>query len=176
MTECVAHDGGALPAIEVCRVRPSDWQVHRAVRLAMLLDEPLAYGSTFERELAFDDEVWRDRLSSNASWLARDDVLPVGSVTLFHAPDQPDDEAYLVAMWVAAHARGIGVADALVDALVSHARGSGCRRLVLDVAQGNQRAARFYRRAGFAATGRTGTLPRRPEVTELEMELLLGGV
>lgn len=160
-------------AVEVRRVDRSMWQVHRAVRLAMLLDQPLAYGSSFEREIAFDDQVWLDRIAGAASWLAFEGTLPVGSVTMFHAPEQPEGEAYLVGMWVAAHARGRGVADALVAALVEHARATGVRRVVLDVAEENHRAAGFYRRAGFVPTGRTGELPGHPEVRELEMELVL---
>jgi ribosomal protein S18 acetylase RimI-like enzyme len=161
-------------ALTVVAVEPSLWQVNRAVRLAMLLDTPLAYGSTFEREIAFPDELWVERMADSAGWLAFEDGLPVGSVTSFHAPDQPDDETYLVAMWVASHARGRGVADRLVAAVVEHARAAGLRRVTLDVADDNPRAIGCYERLGFTRTGRTGELPHQPTVTEFEMELVLG--
>jgi ribosomal protein S18 acetylase RimI-like enzyme len=146
------------------------WQVHRAVRLAMLLDTPQAYGSTFAREVGFTDDVWLGRLDGAASWLAFDGDLPVGSVTLVRFPEQAADEGCLVAMWVASHARGSGAGDALVEALLEHARSSGLRRVTLDVADANHRAAAFYRRMGFTATGRTGVLPHDPQVTEHELE------
>ncbi|WP_406829524.1 GNAT family N-acetyltransferase [Pedococcus sp. KACC 23699] len=149
------------------------WRLHRAVRLAMLLDVPRAYGSTFAREIAFDDQVWLDRIRDGSSWLALQGDLPLGSVTLFHAPSQPDDEASLVAMWVAAHARGTGVADALVGALLEHAAALGLRRITLDVADENGRAGAFYERLGFVRTGRTGELPHFPGVGEFEMERVL---
>ena len=164
---------GATPPVSVCRVRPEDWEVHRAVRLAMLLDTPLAYGRTVAREVAMSGEQWRERMQDSTAWLALDAELPLGSVTLFHAPNQPQDEAHLVAMWVASHARGSGVADALVAALVEGARSSGLQRVVLDVADGNERARGFYERCGFVLTGRTGALPHQPEVTETEMVLAL---
>jgi ribosomal protein S18 acetylase RimI-like enzyme len=151
------------------------WQVHRAVRLAMLLDTPLAYGSTFAREIGFTDDLWQERMDDSTSWLALDGDLPVGSATLFRFPEQDPDEGCLVAMWVAPHARGAGAADALVTALLDHAGASGLRRVTLDVADGNHRAAAFYRRLGFTTTGRTGTLPQNPQVTEFEMERLLDG-
>jgi ribosomal protein S18 acetylase RimI-like enzyme len=151
------------------------WQVHRAVRLAMLLDTPLAYGSTFAREIGFTDEQWRERIGGSTSWLALDSDLPVGSATLYRFPEQGPDEGCLVAMWVAPHARGSGAADALATALLDHAASSGMRRVTLDVADGNHRAAAFYRRLGFTVTGRTGTLPQNPQVTEFEMERLLDG-
>lgn len=159
--------------LTVGRVAPDRWQVHRAVRLAMLLDVPRAYGSTFAREIAFDDQVWHDRVRDGTAWLALDGGLPVGTVTLWQVPDRPDDEACLVAMWVAAHARGAGVADALVAALLDHARGLGLRRVTLDVADENPRAAAFYERVGFVRTGRTGELPHFPGVGEFEMAHVL---
>lgn len=167
-------ESAATPPVSVCRVRPEDWQVHRAVRLAMLLDTPRAYGSTFAREVAMSGEQWRARMEDSTSWLALAGELPLGSVTLFHVPDQPQDQAHLMAMWVAGHARGSGVADALVAALVEGARSTGVQRVVLDVADGNERARGFYERCGFVLTGRTGALPHQPEVTETEMVLVLG--
>ena len=161
------------PALDIVPVEPALWQVYRGVRLAMLLDTPLAYGSTFAREVAFPDELWVERMRDSHGWLAFEGELPVGAVTSFHAPDQPEDEIYLVAMWVASHARGRGVADRLVAALLDHARRAGLRRVTLDVADDNERAIGFYERVGFTRTGRTGELPHQPGVTEFEMELVL---
>ena len=167
---------GSDPGLSVRSVEPSIWRVYRAVRLAMLLDTPLAYGSTFAREVAFPDGLWVERMADSHGWLAFEGELPVGAVTSFHAPDQADDETSLVAMWVASHARGRGVADRLVEALLDHARRAGRRRVVLDVADDNERAIGFYERVGFTRTGRTGELPHQPSVTEFEMELVLGNL
>lgn len=164
-----------VQAVEVFRVEPSMWRVHRGVRLAMLLDTPRAYGSTFAREAAFTDEQWRARLAGAASWLAFRGDLPVGSVTLVRFEEQAPDEACLVAMWVAPHARGTGVGDALVGALLDHARSGGLRRVTLEVADENLAAISFYQRMGFVRTGGTGTLPHSPDVTEFEMARWLGG-
>ncbi|WP_270887284.1 GNAT family N-acetyltransferase [Pedococcus sp. 5OH_020] len=172
MTRTVA----ASADVRVRQVEPQLWREYRAVRLAMLLDLPAAYDSTFAREVAFTDEQWLERLEGATSWLAVDGQQPLGAVTLFQAPGQASDEAYLVAMWVAAHARGHGVADALVAALTQHAGTVGIRRVVLDVADANSRAVRFYERAGFVRTGRTGVLTHAPDITEFEMALLVGTV
>ena len=170
MTEQTASD----TRLSIVPVEPSLWQVYRGVRFAMLLDTPRAYGSTFAREVAFLDAVWVERMADSHGWLAFEGDLPVGAVTSFPDPGQPADETHLVAMWVASHARGRGVADALVEALLDHARSTGVRRVTLDVADENERAIGFYERVGFTRTGRTGELPHQPTVTELEMELVLG--
>ncbi len=163
-----------VQAVTVCRVEPSTWRIYRGVRLAMLLDTPRAFGSTFAREAAFTDEQWQSRMTQSTSWLAVRDELPLGAVTLYRFPEQPADEACLVAMWVAPHARGKGVADALVQALLDHAGRSRLRRVTLDVADDNAAAIGFYERMGFVRTGNTGSLPHDPDVTEFEMARWLG--
>jgi GNAT superfamily N-acetyltransferase len=112
--------------VEVRRLTEDDWADLRAVRLAMLLDTPFAYGSTYARERAYPEATWRQR-AGGLAWLAWQGGLPVGSVTLWADPQQPPEEIYLVGMWVASHARGEGVADALVEAAVGGggARGPG---------------------------------------------------
>lgn len=168
----------SLQEVTVRRLIEDDWADLRAVRLAMLLDAPRAYGSTFARERDHPESLWRERAKGHA-WLAYgrlgDVVLPVGSVTLWHGPDQLPGECWLVGMWVAAHARGGGVADRLVDALVTEARDLGLTRVLLQVAEDNPRAAGAYRRLGFVETGERGPSVAYPEVCEAEMELRLDG-
>lgn len=157
----------------VRRLVVEDWWHLRAVRLAMLLDAPLAFGSTYAREAAFSEETWRERASGRA-WLAWRGDLPVGSVTLWSAPDRPDDEVWLVGMWVAPHARRSGVADGLVTTALDEARASGIARVVLEVAEDNVAARRAYSRLGFVETGAAGPSHTHPDVRELEMGYDLG--
>ena len=48
---------------------------------------------------------------------------------------------------------------------------SGFRRVVLDVAHENTRAAAFYERLGFTRTGRVGAMPWDESVTEETLAL-----
>ena len=95
---------------------------------------------------------------------------------LWHAPEQPADEVYLVGMWVATVARGTDVATRLVGTALTHAAASGRRRVVLDVAHENARARAFYARMGFRPTGEVGRMPWDPSVTEetLALDLPVG--
>ena len=65
------------------------------------------------------------------------------------------DAAVLNEIYVRPAARGTGLADDLLAAVVEHARGQALPldRLVLDVDPGNGRARRFYERHGFEPWG-----------------------
>jgi ribosomal protein S18 acetylase RimI-like enzyme len=60
-----------------------------------------------------------------------------------------DDEVELIAMWVAPFARGQGVGDELVRAVVDWSLSHQYARLTLRVLNGNDRAATLYERHGF---------------------------
>ncbi len=169
-------DGGEQTAAQIRRAGPHEWRAYRELRLAALAEAPYAFGSTLERELGFDDERWQRRLSSSAaSFLAWRGTVPVGMAT--GTIDDPDDEFavagawQLVGMWVSPAARGLGVADDLVEAVAGHARAAGAETLVLWVTEVNGRAQAFYRRLGFAPTG-ARQLVRPDEPGHWEVQLL----
>jgi ribosomal protein S18 acetylase RimI-like enzyme len=56
-------------------------------------------------------------------------------------------------MWVAPEARGRGVGDALIDAVLGWARSEKADRVGLDVREGNAPAIRLYERHGFIDVG-----------------------
>jgi ribosomal protein S18 acetylase RimI-like enzyme len=83
----------------------------------------------------------------------------------------PDGSHHLFAMWVAAPARGTGVADDLVGAVKAWAVERGAPSLVLDVTEGNEAARRLYERHGFVATGASDALASHPELRNHELRL-----
>jgi ribosomal protein S18 acetylase RimI-like enzyme len=138
--------------------------------LRSLTLEPTAFGSTFEREAAFSDDDWRERLAPNASphFVTVDDSgAPTGMVVGARDP-QNQNVAHLFAMWVDPQARGSGAADALVAEVVRWATAQGCEELHLRVTEGNERAERMYRRNGFERTGQRWFRERDGHV-ELEL-------
>jgi GNAT superfamily N-acetyltransferase len=151
--------GAAAP---VRRLMPDEWAVLRQVRLAALADAPLAFASTLDRELAFDEQRWREWISSSACFVAWQDGQPTGLAGGFSdeaAAQGGRDDAiegswHLVAMWVSPQARGNGTAGRLVEAVCACARAADASLIALWVTDVNARAAAFYRRTGFVSTGR----------------------
>ena len=169
----------ADPAVR--RILPDEWQVYRQVRLTALAEAPYAFMSTLEREQGFGEDIWRQRLGSPtaATFLAWRDGQPAGTAT--GKVDDPADEYavprawQLVGMWVDPRARGLGVADELVDTVAGHAMAEGAASLVLWVTEVNDRARAFYKRMGFLPTGaRQLVRPSEPGLWEEQMIRQLG--
>ncbi len=157
---------------EVRRADVADWQAVRDTRLRALTDSPFAFGSTLERELAFDDQEWQRRVTRGTWFLAWFGQQPVGIVAGAQQADRTDAR-HLVAMWVAEDHRGTATATDLVEAVCGWARVQGARSVTLWVADGNLRARRFYERLEFRATGHRQPLPSAPELGEELMQRLV---
>src|SRR5690349_7523390 len=103
-----------MSRIEIKRATEEDWEQVRVTRLAALKDAPYAFGSTYERDLAFDEETWRSRLRDldNVTFLAvrGEEILGMDGVYVDGGIHN------LVAMWVAPNARRQGVGEALTQA------------------------------------------------------------
>jgi ribosomal protein S18 acetylase RimI-like enzyme len=157
--------------VDVVRVTADTWRTYRDVRLAALIDSPRAFWTTYAEAAGRGDEEWRLLPDRVVTWLALDGDRPAGTVGLWHAEGRPPADVHLVGMWVASDARGSGVAEQLVGVALARARADGRRRVLLDVADENLRAAAFYGRLGFRPTGATGAMPWDATVTERELAL-----
>jgi RimJ/RimL family protein N-acetyltransferase len=145
---------------------------YRDVRIAALIDSPRAFWTTYQQASTRTDDAWADWLADGPqTWLAFAGDSPVGTVGLWRGDDQAADEITLVGMWVATVVRGSDVAERLVRRALDAAVDAGVRRVVLEVAHENARAWAFYSRMGFRPTGKTGTMPWDPAVTEELMVL-----
>ncbi|CAN5293060.1 ribosomal protein S18-alanine N-acetyltransferase [soil metagenome] len=83
------------------------------------------------------------------------------------------DEAELGNVAVAPEARGFGVADTLVRAVLERIRQRGARACFLEVRESNLAAQRLYRRRGFEVVGRRRAYYSRPVEDALVMRLQL---
>jgi ribosomal protein S18 acetylase RimI-like enzyme len=141
--------------IRLHALTPDDWRLFREVRLAALREAPYAFDSTLEQWQGPNDteERWRQRLTNvPLNIVAYFNGAPAGMVGATNPAT--DGASELISMWVAPHARGKGVADALVAAVIAWATERGITSIELDVVEANARARAFYRRQGFVDRGR----------------------
>jgi GNAT superfamily N-acetyltransferase len=153
---------------------PADWEMWREVRLRSLRTDPDAFGSAWQRERDFTEELWRERLTTSYAAVARvrDGTAdpgaadPVGVLGMGGLFASAPGETTVVAMWVPPASRGRGVGRAVLEHLLSAAPPGD--RLGLWVADGNP-AERLYRALGFEPTG--AREPIRPGATLMKSEL-----
>ncbi|MEE1940207.1 GNAT family N-acetyltransferase [Streptomyces sp. TRM 70361] len=147
---------------EIRTLAADDWRIWRELRLAALAEAPGAFGSRLADWQGPGDreERWRARLDLPgachfAALLADRPAGMAGGVPV-PEPDGEGGTAELISMWVDPVARGRGVGDALVRAVVRWASAAGFGTLRLSVMSGNAHAAALYRRHGFVPTGPAG--------------------
>lgn len=130
-----------------------DWEAWRVLRRQALTEAPEAFYSTIAEWTGEGDveERWRQRLRSVPhNLVAYVGAEPAGMVS---ATDPIDGAMALLSLWVAPAARGRGVGDELVRAVLRHAEGCGAARVTLDVREGNEHALALYARHGFVDAG-----------------------
>jgi ribosomal protein S18 acetylase RimI-like enzyme len=156
------------------RIIPSDAGLLRQVRLRALSDTPMAFGSTYAREIAFESQEWQSRAdrssqsSDSSTFLAFDAGSCCGIIGGFRRDGDPTT-ATIVSMWVAPEARRKGVGGKLLDAVGQWALLHGMTSLFLDVVETNAPAIAFYQKCGFSFTSETDWYPNAPNVRELFM-------
>lgn len=157
------------------RAGPEAVERVRAIRLRALAADPDAFGTTLAEDEARPAADWVARVRDPAAaiFLAVEDGGDAGVV--FGRPyEGAPGAAGLFGLWIDPAFRRRGLAGALADALVKWARGAGFRRVLLDVADGNLPAVRFYEGRGFVPTGERGSLPPpREHVLEHQRALAL---
>jgi ribosomal protein S18 acetylase RimI-like enzyme len=159
--------------METRQAQAVDWNALRQLRLRALADAPDAFASTLEAEVAFPEEVWRQRADdgpASATFIAREGGVDVGLVRVFAEPDVPG-RMHLVSMWVDPGHRRRGVARALVARAVRWATERRAREVSLWVADHNTAARRLYEQLGFRPTTERQPLPSDPARSESRLRL-----
>ncbi|WP_318208445.1 MULTISPECIES: GNAT family N-acetyltransferase [unclassified Streptomyces] len=174
-------------------IRADEWEQTREIRLAALRDPVahLAFLDTYEAAVQRPDSFWQERAeggSDSGEGNARQFVAeaPDGSWagTISVLVERPADEVrfgepakvvqtHIVGVYVRPEARGTGVIDALFRAGVewSWSLAEPVERVRLYVHEDNARAAAFYRRFGFVATGERVGVPGHDTAMEDEYEI-----
>ncbi|KMO98366.1 GNAT family N-acetyltransferase [Streptomyces roseus] len=173
-------------------VRADEWEKVKELRIAALKDPaaPVAFLETLDQAESRTDEFWQDRAKRashgrNARQFVAEapDGEWVGSVTvLVEEGGIPDffewvveqTQGHLVGVFVRPEQRGTGLTERLFAAALEWAwslEGPALERVRLFVHEDNPRAAAFYQRFGFRASGHVVPVPADPASKEFEYVL-----
>jgi ribosomal protein S18 acetylase RimI-like enzyme len=149
----------------VRRIRADEAALLRELRLRALADSPDAFGSTLERETAFDDATWEERAASGATagetatFIVEARSGAAGMLMVSLDGERPD-RAKLFGLWVDPASRGAGLGAALMRTAEAWARERAAGVVTLWVVESNSSAIGLYERLGYAATGERHALRR----------------
>lgn len=136
---------------------PDDLDEYVVLRAEALLDTPLAFAASPGDDFASSVDTLRESLKKAPDWMlfGAFDGRMIGSVGLFR--DRHLKAAHKMHVWgmyVTPAARGRGVAMALLQAAIGHARTvPGIEWIHLGVSEAASAARRLYERAGFTIWG-----------------------
>lgn len=130
-----------------------DAEMFRAIRLEALERHPETFQATYESSAELSLDAFARRLKQYALFGGfRADELS-GFVGFYQLKNPKiAHKAIMWGMYVREDARGTGLAPAMVETVVEHARGR-VEQILLSVITDNERARHFYRKMGFEPYG-----------------------
>ncbi len=140
------------------RLQAEEGSILRGLRLRALSSDPLSFGSTYSREVAFPEAYWKARAEEYAAgddtaiFFAFVEELPVGLVRTAREAARADVFG-IFSMWIAPEARQRGVATGLLATAENFARVAGGHVVELSVSDRALAASRLYTRAGYVLEG-----------------------
>ena len=165
--------------VNIRRVRPTEGEQFRAIRLRALADSPAAFASTLAETEARPTGYWETRVRDGAAgegsvlFVAEEDTAWIGLAGGYVDETDGTQVPYLISMWVDPAHRGRGIGGALVERVIAWARDRSFERLVLEVEATNASAISLYTRYGFRPTGTVQPHPTYAGLEEILMEIHL---
>lgn len=132
---------------------PDNWQMWRSLRLEALQSSPETLASSYEEEINYTEDEWRDKLQKrNIYGIFADNKLIAGAgfyrlnrIKTMHRGD-------LFGMYVAPEYRRKGIGGQLIEAIIEHAK-SCVIQLHLSCIKTNDSALKLYQKYGFRIYG-----------------------
>jgi len=104
--------------IEIKKLPPEKWQEYQKLRLDALLNDPIAFGSSYEEEISRPEVFWRNRIGNVL--FAVENERPIGMVRYaFETRTKNKHVAGIYAMYVDREFRNRGIGKRLMDGVIS---------------------------------------------------------
>jgi RimJ/RimL family protein N-acetyltransferase len=141
---------------------PDEWSRLRDIRLASLLESPEAFGSSYEREIAFTEKEWRELFNLNSYLVASIDGKDIAIMFLEKLRGDFGATCWVGGCWSNPQFRGIGALRSMFDYVDSVKDQRGWQIQGLGVFIVNESAITAYEKLGFKAMGEVQESTRRP--------------
>lgn len=155
---------------EIRQLQEQDWTHWKEIRLEALKLYPEAFGSSYEEESLWTEENFKQNLVKSDIFGAfiHHRLVGISGFALNH-PQKLKHKGMLFTLYVKEENRGQGIADRLLETVISHAR-TRVLQLHCSVNVENHKAFKLYQKRGFQIFG---TEPRALKVDEAFCDLHL---
>lgn len=145
-----------IEGIEVRPFRPEEWQLYRTVRLKALENDPLVFGSSFEKEREYADDKWQQDLVNPDlavfGVFLNGDVIGMTGVAV-DREDAAKEKAKLWGSWLEREWRSKGLSRKMYAARLDWAKAHPTvRRVIVSHRKSNAVSKRANQRHGFRFT------------------------
>ena len=143
-------------SIIVRRLTLDDINEYKEIRLEMLKLAPSSFGSSFEEESLFEDEMWINRLSKKTIKVlgAYEEGSLAGILLIVKNPRKKMKHiATINSVFVREEYRGRGIASTLLSSAISCLNCTEVERVKLSVVTINEHAIKLYESHGFNVYG-----------------------
>jgi ribosomal protein S18 acetylase RimI-like enzyme len=144
--------------ISIREANPRDAPPFRELRLSGLQDSPTAFSADYQRSFNQPTQYWEDMLSAHAEestiFLAEHENKLIGMTGIARGGSPKTRHSATVwGVYIRPEWRGLHIAEALIQACITWARGKEIVAARLGVTATNTSAIRCYERCGFRITG-----------------------
>lgn len=147
-------------SLTIIKLSPDEWKTYKDLRLRSLQEYPEAFGGSYEEEVCYPDNQWKNYL--------QDSLRPDGTVFLFARLDNKvvgmagarikktlknHHSATIFSVYVAPEARNRKIASRLLETILEELKNRSIVKANLIVNVQQKAAFKLYRRMGFHVVG-----------------------
>jgi len=143
-------------SIIVKKLNKEDLEQYKEIRLELLKNEPINFGSSFEEESTFNEVMWENRLSKDYlgvfGGFINGKIIGV-ALAVMNPRKKIKHVATLNSMYVKEKYRNLGLGRELIKVIINHLSNQGVEILNLSVVTSNLNAINLYKSLGFEVYG-----------------------
>lgn len=139
--------------IEIKRLTRDRWRDYQQLRLEALKMDSIAFGSSYEEEILFSQELWQNRIGDVLFAVAND--KPIGMVVCVCSNKlKTKHVANIYGMYVSREYRNQGIGSLLIERAISQIKeNKAIRKINLSVNPAQKFAVKLYNKHGFKSAG-----------------------
>ncbi len=140
--------------IDIIKLSPDRWKEFKELRLRALINDPIAFGRSYEYEKSFSHFEWKRILENDNFLFALVDNQVVGMIGYkFSNQEKTKHIAEIIGVYVDPEFRGMNLGYQLIKEIMKLIKANKFKKVRLGVNTQQESALRLYQKIGFEVVG-----------------------